>query len=133
MDCWELTKGPDAQVTNSYFDFLTSGRSYSERYGQTTSVLQTPVDYADNYVDWNIDVDDGLSRGVDDGTTGGDDTADSPWDFGTNAEYPTLKVDFDKNPDGTATVAEFGTQPRSAPTITDVRITGLTPVVGSVN
>ena len=32
------------------------------------------------------------------------------WDFGTDRQYPALKVDFDGS--GTPTVAEFGTQPR---------------------
>ena len=38
---------------------------------------------------------------------------DDPWDFGTNVQYPALKVDFDGNND--ATWEEFGDQERSAP------------------
>ena len=43
------------------------------------------------------------------------------WDFGTNSEYPALKVDF--NGDGTATWQEFGDQRGDAP------VTASEPVV----
>ena len=39
--------------------------------------------------------------------------ADDPWDFGTDMQYPALKVDFDGN--GEATAYEFGGQGRSVP------------------
>ena len=92
----------------SYFDTSRSGTS-STNGGRSTSALQTPTEYGTNtYAGWNIDVDNGLTRGVDNGTMAGDAAADDPWDFGTSSQYPALKVDF--NGDGTATVAEFGSQ-----------------------
>ena len=121
-------EGPDTQVVNSYFDEGSSGIT-GGLGAQSSSALQTPVDYTDIYAAWNIDVDDGLSRGTDDGMTGGDDTEDSPWDFGTNAEYPVLKVDFGTAPDGTATAAEFGSQTRGA--ILSIR--DLIPGYGQIN
>ena len=99
------------RATNSYFDSSVSNRPASDDYAKTTTELQTPTAYGtstDIYVNWNIDVDDGLDVGVDNGTADGDATADDPWDFGTATQYPVLKVDF--NGDGTATAAEFGTQ-----------------------
>ena len=56
-------------------------------------------------------MDDGLSIGVDNGEMPGDNTEDSPWEFGASSEYPALKVDFGR--DGAPTVAEFGDQSRS--------------------
>ena len=100
-----------ATITDSYFDYETSGRLSSETYAKSSSELQSPTAYGsdtDIYADWNIDVDDGLSIGVDDAENQGDDTEDDPWDFGTNGQYPTLKVDFDKS--GSATWQEFGDQ-----------------------
>ena len=103
-------------VTNSYFDSDASNRPASDFYSKTTAELQTPTAYGtgmDIYANWNIDVDNGQPIGVDDGTEAGDATADNPWDFGTNSEYPALRVDFNVN--GTPSVVEFGTQPRAAP------------------
>ena len=81
--------------------------------GQTTSELQTPTDYTDVgsnteaiYADWNLNLDDDLNTG--DPTTGADD----PWDFGTAAQYPVLKVDF--NGDGSIDAADIDPQ-RSSP------------------
>ena len=92
----------------SYFDTSRSGTS-STNGGLPTSTLQAPTEYGTFiYSGWNIDVDNGLTRGVQDGTMAGDAAADDPWDFGTSSQYPALKVDF--NGDGTATVAEFGSQ-----------------------
>ena len=107
---------------NSYFDYETSGRSATEDYAKSTSDLQSPTMYDNNsddqdkssiYEDWNIDVDGGLNIGAEDGTVRGDALEDDPWDFGTNSEYPALKVDFDRN--GTATAYEFGGQGKSTP------------------
>ena len=78
------------------------------------------------YANWNIDVDDGLAVGVDDGTAAGDPTADDLWDFGTDSEYPALKVDF--NVDGAPSAAEFGTQPRTV----SLRVSSFTPERGIV-
>ena len=94
-----------ARETASYWDTATSGQTRSAQgVGKTTAELQTPTGYADVYADWNVDLD---------GETGGDD----PWHFGTNAQYPVLRVDF--NGDGTASWEEFGDQ-RPAPPASQV-------------
>ena len=80
---------------------------------QTTAELQMPTTYAGIYAKWNIDVDNGLDVGVDDGTADGDSGTDDPWDFGTNSEYPALRVDFDVN--SAPTAFEFGGQGRPVP------------------
>ena len=113
-----------ATVTESYFDQRTSEVLSGGIGAQTTSALQSPEDYADIYVNWNIDVDDGLSRGADDGTIMGDFAGDDPWDFGTATDYPVLKIDFGKNPDGIATAEEFMPPPA---------ITRINPIRGRVN
>ncbi len=88
-------------ATNSYWDTDVSGITTSAAgTGYTTSQLRNPTSYAGTggtaiYANWNLDLD-------------GDNTADDPWDFGTAAQYPVLKVDFDG--DGAATWAEFGSQ-----------------------
>ena len=74
--------------------------------GQTTTDLQSPVDYAGIYELWNLDLDGDFGDGV----------ADDPWDFGTSAQYPVLSVDHDRNM--TATWQEFGYQVRTAPLLT---------------
>ena len=113
-------------VTNSYFDRNVSNRPASDPYDKTTTQLQTPTAYAGIYANWNIDVDNGQPIGVDDGTAAGDPTADNPWDFGTDSQYPALSVDFDV--DGSPSVAEFGTQPRTA----SLRVSSFTPERGVV-
>ena len=74
--------------------------------GQTTSDLQSPMDYAGIYELWNLDLDGDFGDGI----------ADDPWDFGTSAQYPVLSVDHDHNM--TATWQEFGYQVRTAPSLT---------------
>ena len=113
-------------LTNSYFDYEISGRKDTENYAKSTSALQTPTAYGtststDIYANWDVDVDNGLDKGVQDGTAAGDATADDPWDFGTDSEYPVLKVDFDLS--GTSSEASFGTQLRFVP----VKITKISP------
>ena len=95
-------------VQNSYFDYESAGRRDTEAYAKSSSELQTPTDYADIYQAWDVDVDDRLSRGIDNGMAAGDAATDSPWNFGSETAYPTLKVDLDAS--GTATREEFGTQ-----------------------
>ena len=72
--------------------------------------MQAPTGYTGIYSDWNIDLDN-ADRDFDP-TTGGDDL----WDFGTNRQYPALKVDFDG--DGETTWWEFGDQIGNRPTPT---------------
>ena len=96
-------------VIDSYYDTDTTGRTSSAAgSGRHTSQLQISTNYMGIYANWNIDVDSGFLRGVDNGAQAGDTSMDDPWDFGTSNTYPKLKVDFDGN--GTATSAEFGSQ-----------------------
>ena len=91
-------------VTASYWDTTTSRRtSGSGGQGRTTAQLQAPTGYSGIYAQWNVDVD-------------GDNTGDSPWHFGTDAQYPVLAVDA--NGAGGATWQEFGYQLRGGPTLT---------------
>ncbi len=85
-------------VIGSYGDESVFGMAVT-RDGQTTAALQGLTSATGIYIDWqNLDVD-------------GDSTLEAPWDFGTNSEYPALKVDW--NGDNTPTAAEFGAQPRT--------------------
>ena len=104
--------------SHNHFDGDTSGRVFGVGHldsdddnvvdsgetvflaGRTTAELQAPTGYTGIYASWN--------RANVDGVSGSDDA----WDFGTAAQYPALKVDFDG--DGIASAAEFGDQPRSA-------------------
>ena len=97
----------EGTITASYFDTNTTGQTAGGT-GYTTTQLQMPTNYTGIYLNWNVDVDNGFIRDVDNGSMAGDTTADMPWDFGTTSQYPRLKVDF--NGDGVATVAEFGSQ-----------------------
>ena len=75
-------------ITASYYNSETTGRSdVGKGEGKTTAELQTPTGYTDIYGTW----DDGP-----DGTAGSDDDTDY-WDFGTNEEYPVLKIDVNGN------------------------------------
>ena len=75
-------------IGDSYWDTDTSGVTTSAGgTGKTTEELQTPTDYTDSdpdtediYADWNLDLD-------------GDNSPDDPWDFGTDSQYPALKID----------------------------------------
>ena len=88
---------------DSYWDIVTSRHRPGDKdwvygKGKTTEELQWVTGYTGIYADWNVDLD-------------GDGFGDDPWDFGSSAHYPTLKVDWDG--DGTATSYEFGGQGRS--------------------
>ena len=65
-------RGLVGTITASYFDSTTSGIS-SGTGAQSTSALQTPTSATGIYESWDEDI----------------------WDFGTNSEYPVLKVDGD--------------------------------------
>ena len=72
-------------ITDSYHQLESGSTEDSTSKFETT--LKSPITYGAGtsiYADWNVDVD---------GYAGGDD----PWDFGTNSQYPVLKVDFDKD------------------------------------
>lgn len=96
-------------ISGSYWDIETSGLGQgvgggltSGAEGKTTAELQAPTFYAGIYRYWNTDIDNADGDSYE--TTGGDD----PWDFGTDGQYPSLRVDFDG--DGEATWEEFGNQ-----------------------
>ena len=97
-------------VTASYWDATTS-RQGSGAGGQsrTTAQLQAPTGHTGIYAQWNVDLD-------------GDGTGDSPWRFGTDAQYPALAVDVDGV--GGATWQEFGYQLRGGPTLTATATAG---------
>ena len=89
-----------SRVVDSYYDTDTTGQrqpptpaggAVAGGLGKTSSELQTPTDYADIYVDWNVDVDD-------------DGEMDDPWSFGTASQYPVLRYD------GLDTAAQFAAQ-----------------------
>ena len=64
--------------SDSYFDSDMSsatdgvGNDDTIDIGKTTAELLGPEDYSGIYAVWNVDVDNGLPVGVDDGTTAGD-------------------------------------------------------------
>ena len=91
----------NAEVIASYFDVDVIDTGEGEEGAQETTELQSPVDYEGIYEDWDIDIDGDLEEG-------GDNSADDPWDFGSETDYPLLKADF--NEDGEYTVEEFGEQ-----------------------
>ena len=69
-------------ITASYYNSHTTGQSDTGKgESKITAELQTPTGYAGIYATWT------------DGTT-------DYWDFGTNGQYPVLKLDVDGN--GTA-------------------------------
>ena len=84
-------------VTDSYWDstlmgaFLDSSNdppaAIEQGVGKTTSELQSPTGYTNDFADWNVDADN--ADGDNTATTGADD----PWDFGTASQYPILKLD----------------------------------------
>ena len=87
-----------ATISDSYWNSETDAQPTgpNKEIAKTTDELQSPTDYGDDddiYANWNVDVD-------------GDDSPDDPWDFGTNQQYPALKIDF--NGDNDATWQEFG-------------------------
>ncbi len=88
------------EATAVYWDTETSAKNDAIGLGAVTGIggkgtaeLQSPTDYAGIYANWN---------------DGGDH-----WDFGSAAQYPALKVDFDGN--GEARWQEFGYQLRQGP------------------
>ncbi len=106
-------------ITDSYFDTTTSGLTGAVgngdadgAAGKTTGELQSPTAYVGIYADWNVDLDNADGDG--DPATGEDD----PWRFGSNNYYPALGVDFDGDPDTTASWQEFGYQFRKGPVVT---------------
>ena len=96
--------GATGTATASYWDTTTSRRTTGAGgRGRNTAALQAPTGYSGIYSAWNVDLD-------------GDGAGDSPWHFGTNAQYPALAVDADGV--GGATWQELGHQLRAGPTLT---------------
>ena len=62
-------------LTHSYWNSETASRFAG---GRTTAQLTQPTGYTGIYANWNLDLD-------------GDGSADDPWDFGTDSQYPTLQ------------------------------------------
>lgn len=109
-------------ITNSYWNTQTSGRSVgvgsddldfdgdlgpgetatSGVTGKTTTELRTPTGYTGIYSAWNI-------------STDADSTADDPWDFGADHNYPVLSVDFDGDTGTDDTWGDFGLQREPGP------------------
>ena len=88
-------------VTNSYWDTRTSGLTSSDQgQGYATGSLQAPTGYTGLYRAWSVDLD-------------GDRRRESPWHFGTAAQYPALALDVDGN--GQVTWQEMGYQLRESP------------------
>ena len=77
-------------ITASYYNSQTTGQNDTGKgQGKTTTELLTPTGYMGIYGSWDDGPDD---------TTSADDT--DYWDFGTNGQYPVLKIDV--NGDGTS-------------------------------
>ena len=97
-------------ITNSYYNSSsnTGGDASHQPYAQEVLQLIGTTDYGDSdelypASSWNIDIDnlnmdDDLSTDIDD-----------PWDFGTNAQYPVLKL-IDVNRDGTLDATDLALQ-----------------------
>ncbi len=90
---------PESRITRSYWDTQATGWTTSsddgdgnadDGVGKSRQELQSPTSATGIYANWNS----------------------AAWDFGSATQYPALK--FDTNGDGVATVAEFGSQPRTA-------------------
>ena len=82
--------GRNAETIASYWNTQTSGQTASSGgAGKTTQELQDPIGYTGIYTEWNVDLD-------------GDDQGDDPWDFGTSAQYPMLRLAPSAGGSGTA-------------------------------
>ena len=81
-----------SRVQNSYFDYETAGFSSSDQFAQSSRNLRFPNANSNPtpFSAWD------------------DDPTRDAWDFGSDIEYPALKVDF--NGDNTASWQEFGHQ-----------------------
>ena len=108
----------ESTIIASFWDTQTSGQTTGAGRddgdggsagveGKTTARLQSPTGYTGIYGGWKTDLDNADED--DNPATGTDDF----WDFGTNSQYPVLKVDFDG--DGAPTWQEFGRQRPNSP------------------
>ena len=90
-DYANLVGEQNGTVTDSYYQAETTqdGDDETNDVGaRTASELKAPTGYStppnNIYANWNLDLN-------------SDNTNDDPWHFGTNAQYPVLKIDFDKD------------------------------------
>ena len=117
---------PDSRIDNGYWDVTTSEVSVGVGAddtddtglidgtesrtvgvaGRTAAALQAPTDYDGIFQGWNIPVNTYAISGA----------PNEPWDFGTDGQYPAVRVDVDG--DGRATWQEFGHQLRASPVLT---------------
>ena len=109
-----IASNQGGSVKDSYFDQdiyppYQFKRLSDQDKGKTSSDLQSPTSYSGIYASWNDEGD--------------------YWDFGTDTQYPVLKVDF--NRDGTPSVDEFGDQSRSK-VESLFTITSMSPLSGEV-
>ena len=102
--------GAAAAITYGYCDTQTATQSNCvgaqtnnaavTADGQTAAELQAPTGYDGIYQRWNIDLN-------------ADEIRDDPWNFGTSAQYPTLKAPGQRQP---SAIPQY--QPPPAPTPT---------------
>ena len=117
---------PDSRIDSGYWDVTTSEVSVGVGAddtddtglidgtesrtvgvaGRTAAALQAPTDYDGIFQGWNIPVNTYAISGA----------PNEPWDFGTDGQYPAVRVDVDG--DGRATWQEFGHQLRASPVLT---------------
>ena len=118
-DVGGLAGSNEGTITASYFDASTSGQTdavgtgeASGAAGVTTGELQTPMAYGGIYTD--VERGPGQRRR----RRHAGDRRGQPLDFGTDAQYPALKADFDGDATTPATWREFGYQLREGPMLT---------------
>ena len=104
--------GANAAITYGYCDTQTTTQSNCigaqtnnaavTAEGQTAAELQAPTGYDGIYQRWNIDLN-------------ADEIRDDPWDFGTSAQYPTLKAPAQRQP---SAIPQYQPPPAPPPTPT---------------
>ena len=102
--------GANAAITYGYCDTQTTTQNNCigaqtnnaavTAEGQTAAELQAPTGYDGIYQRWNIDLN-------------ADEIRDDPWNFGTSAQYPTLKAPGQRQP---SAIPQYQPPPAPAPT-----------------
>ena len=102
--------GANAAITYGYCDTQTATQNNCigaqtnnaavTAEGQTAAELQAPTGYDGIYQRWNIDLN-------------ADEIRDDPWNFGTSAQYPTLKAPAQRQP---SAIPQYQPPPAPAPT-----------------
>ena len=97
MNYDNLVGNQEGTVTNSYYQAATSSSDTDTAVpAKTQSALQTPIDYTGIYVDW------------DDLDGNGETDSETFWEFGSNSQYPVLRIDADR--DGDTDADDFSVQ-----------------------